>query len=163
MKRLFFLTFFMFREHIFISEKSIFSSSIKVKQDLMTFSQANQIPHWLSKSGKFEITLIAFLSHFIFRLNFEHLFEVFQLSVEYMAISTWTRNKKGRPLDSARSHGEDVNGKIHLKLQCSLFAICRFHFFHFFYLFLFCSSYRILWPGGKNIKVDSFHPVTIFK
>ena len=141
LKWLFFLTFFMFREHIFISEKSIFFSSIKVKQDLMTFSQANQIPHWLSKSGKFEITLIAFLSHFIFRLNFEHLFEVFQLSVEYMAISTWTRNKKGRPLDSARSHGEDVNGKIHLKLQCSLFAICRFHFFHFFYLFLFCSSY----------------------
>ena len=141
LKWLFFLTFFMFQEHIFISEKSIFSSSIKVKQDLMTFSQANQIPHWLSKSGKFEITLIAFLSHFIFRLNFEHLFEVFQLSVEYMAISTWTRNKKGRPLDSARSHGEDVNGKIHLKLQCSLFAICRFHFFHFFYLFLFCSSY----------------------
>jgi hypothetical protein len=128
------------RTHFHIRKVNFFSS-IKVKQDLMTFSQANQIPHWLSKSGKFEITLIAFLSHFIFRLNFEHLFEVFQLSVEYMAISTWTRNKKGRPLDSARSHGEDVNGKIHLKLQCSLFAICRFHFFHFFYLFLFCSSY----------------------
>jgi hypothetical protein len=51
----------------------------------------------LEKRTKFEITLIAFLSHFIFRQIPSFLImqvELFHLSVEYMAISTWMWNKK---------------------------------------------------------------------